>query len=130
MKRSAKKNDEKHYKISLILKIKNKYDKNKLITSVIKNEHFIYYLQCMLNYPDHDDIGDILNNNDNDCEWVLKLVNLIKFIKNNIFDFSISDQMHQLLSLCTKCGGTALRTIKSVIATASISSVHKITKRI
>ena len=93
----CKKIDKISYKINLILKLKNKYDRYKLITSVIKHEHFIYYIQSMQNYPEYDDDGNILNNENNEFEWINKLNELFNYIKNNLFDFPINQTIKDLI---------------------------------
>ena len=124
----CKKIDKIYYKLNLILKLNNKYDKMKLITAIIKNENFIYYIQTMDKYPDYDEYGNIIQTPE--FEWVYKLNDLFKFIKNNIFDFVLDDTIQELLSLSTKFGGVALRTTRHIIATASISAVHKTIKKV
>jgi hypothetical protein len=69
------------------MKMKNDYDKYKLLTTVIKNEHFIYYLQTMDYKLQLDNDGNIIKDDDN--EWIFALQNLMIYIQNRIVSFRL-----------------------------------------
>ena len=42
-------------------------------------------------YPDYDDYGNIINTKE--FEWLIKLNDLFEYIKSNIFDFVLCDEL-------------------------------------
>ena len=82
----------------------------------------------MEDYPDYNDDGEIQKLDK--FTWIIELKKFFDFLKNNIFDFVVTPEISNILNLCSKFGGLALRTINPLLATATISFIHKVTRKV
>jgi hypothetical protein len=110
------------------MRLKNNYRKHKLFINVLKTENFIYFIQTMEEYPDFNEEGEIIKGEK--WKWIGKCMKMISLLIKSLFDFDIDIKLEKLLSLGNRFGGVAIRSIKTLLAAASINALHKINKKI
>ena len=116
-------------KCEIVDKLENHKQKYQLFSNVAKLESLTFYIQCMDQFPEYDEINNelVINQSNN---WIDKATENHDSIIHKILKLSLPDHIKKLFTISRNFGGLALRSIKNLLAPAYISGIHKIVKNI